>query len=172
MRLLPYEKITIKSGLKPEVVRKVIEDSMKPSGQSKTKVFRGKVHENRFKITPWHFLFYNAYLPVLSGEFSSETNGALVKVTIRPDLIQIGSLMFFFVMLLVGLFYEVSLIIASGQITQEMLNQMLLFIGLFVFFYIMTMISFKPNIVKYKRLLAEMLDAKEIINHGLFENSD
>ena len=172
MKFLPYEKITINSKLKPDAAYKVIEDSMTPSANSGNKIFRGKLHENHFKITPWYFLFYNGYLPVLKGEIIPDINGSRVRVTIRPDLIQIGSLMFFLVMILFGLFYEVSIIISSGQITQEAQSQILLFIGLLIFFYIMSMISYKPNIIKYKKLLAEMLGAKEIINHGLFENLD
>jgi hypothetical protein len=170
MRFLPYEKITIKSNLRPDAVCKVIEDSMKSSKSSKEKIFRGKVYEDHFRIAPWFFFFYNGYLPVLKGKITPVINGSIVTVTIRPDLIQIVGLILFLIMILSGFVYEIGVIITTGQITYQVRNETLLFLGLFVFFYVMSMISYKPNILKYKKIFIEMLDAKEVINYGLFEN--
>ena len=169
MKFLPYEKITIKSNLRPDVVGKVIEDSIKSSKNSSEKIFRGKVYEDHFKITPWYFFFYNGYLPVLQGKITPDINGSIVKVTIRPDLIQITGLVFFLLVMLFGFAYEINAIITTGQITRQIQGELLLFLGLFVFFYIISMISYKPNIIKYKKMFIGMLDAKDVIRHGLFE---
>lgn len=47
----------------------------------------------------------------------------------------------------------------------------MMYLGFFIVFYILSMISYMPNILKYKKLMQEALEAEETIQIGLFEKS-
>lgn len=79
-----------------ESVYQKIKESMTSSKESGEKIFRGKLQKDQFKITPYYFLFYNGYLPVLIGEINRNGLGSKILITIRPDLIQIISFMLIF----------------------------------------------------------------------------
>ena len=169
MKFLPYEKFIIKTKMDTKSIHNELKESMTPQERFGERVFRGKLSENHFKITPWFILFYNGYMPVLQGKISPHETGSLIKISIRPDFIQISSGIMFLLLIITGFIYELVEIIKSNQASDHGVGNLLMFLAFLVILYIITMVSYKPNISKYKKLMIETLEAEEVIELGLFE---
>ena len=151
-----------------ESVYQKIKESMTSSKEIGEKIFRGKLQKDQFKITPYYFLFYNGYLPVLIGEINRNGLGSKILITIRPDLIQVSSFMLIFLFFLAGFAFQLAENIKYGKIFNEA-ESLMMYLGFFIVFYILSMISYMPNILKYKKMMQEALEAEETIQIGLFE---
>ena len=170
MNLLPYEKFILITRMTPKAVYQEIQKSMTPSNEMGERIFRGKLEEDYFKITPWFILFYNGYLPVLKGKIVQKQNGSQILITIRPDLIQVSALILISLTILTGFVYQIVEVISNGRLFNE-IGSLLMFPGVFAVFYIISMIAYMPNILKYKKLMQEALEAKETIEIGFFDRS-
>ncbi|MCP4370227.1 MAG: hypothetical protein GY797_19255 [Deltaproteobacteria bacterium] len=92
MILLPFERFTIQTSLKPKDVRQRLTEVVEPKHAKNRKLsifsstdhlpYEGKINDNYFEIN--RIIHYkNLSLPIIRGEIVSDLDGSSIKITMR-----------------------------------------------------------------------------------------
>ena len=94
MIFLPYEKLTIKTKLRPEEVLQNLNNVVEPRkhfrGWKKTseKSYEGNVEGLSFNL--FRIIYYrNSFLPVIKGKIESDIGGSSIQISMHPHILVI-----------------------------------------------------------------------------------
>jgi hypothetical protein len=177
MMFLPYERFVIKTHLDPNSVLSKLETVAETTSRfslfstEERKPYWGKFKDNRFEINR-RIHFRNSFLPVIKGRVNLDVTGSIIMVTMHLEIIVIVFLCIWFGGIIYSfprLISELITVIQSGDFANVNSMGFALPLGLLLFGYLLTMIAFKYEAINSKTFLTDLLEAKQIIELGLFE---
>lgn len=159
MRFLPVEHITYRTTLKEQDIIKRLRFatgrerslSFEPDSINSIKTYEGKISEQTFDIKRI-ITYRNDFSPRIKGTIETTIGGTMISVKMRLSKSTFIFLCFWCGGVGFGFF---RLLLRALEFDPEML----LFLGMFLFAYVLTMGSFKPESNKAKKDLQKIFEA-------------
>lgn len=166
MILLPIEHITYKTSLKESEVIKRIEDNIEPEkfirfnmyNNDATKPYEGQINGQTFSIKRM-INYRNSFAPIINGTVNNGFDGITIKVTMRLTVFAIVFLFIWFSVVVSSYFPNPIVTNSSGK--SEPMRHLFSF-GMSLFFYVLTLVSFKYESYKSKKDLQKIFEAEII----------
>jgi hypothetical protein len=159
----PYEKIIIDSALQSEDIVKRINENVEAKkfirfdlwGEKKYKEFEGVVEENRFKVSRIS-RGRNSFKPIVIGKIVENINSRTIVVRLRMDI---------FVYIFMAYWLGFAGVAAAGATLTgiskgKFSSTTLIIYGMFLFGYLMMIISFNYESGKAKKYLENLFESK------------
>jgi hypothetical protein len=171
MILLPYEKFEIETSLSAMEARKRIETIVVPKPSFGTQFvnslnnmfkksganqFTGKVDEQGFQISRLIY-YHNSFLPVVKGKFDLGSAGTRINVTIA-----LSPLVMVFELIWIAGVITIGVIPMLGMLKDGMRMEFLLPLGMLLFAWLLTQISFLFEAGKAKKIISDLFSAEPV----------
>jgi hypothetical protein len=176
MNLIPFERLTIHSPLRPDEALKKLEENIQPKlpfiwKRKGQKPYLGKIEGFHFSLR--RIIFYrNSFLPMIEGEIQPEMGGSSIRITMHPHIwvlafmgLWLGGISIFFLAVLFNLLSFGTN--ASPHQPHEML--IILPIVMIVFGYVLCLGGFKLESVKSKTFFRDLFQAARVDETTLFD---
>lgn len=161
MYLLPFENIVYLSNEEPDIVLNELRKTTEPSksfrmgpipGETYPNIFEGHVNNRTFSISPI-INYRNSFLPKIEGKVEKRNDGTMIRVNMKLNPI---------VNALVIAFISIAFLALIASILKINNNDLSVTtpLAMFLFIYLMTIIGFKIESVRIKKLLPELLNAQ------------
>ena len=156
MKLLPFERFQIETGLTVEEVHALLSEHVGRAEllfQFGDKRFCGVLYPQSFKISR-SIKYRNSFLPVLTGEFEATDKGTIIEITSRMNFLVMAFLILivlvaFFIAFVVG----IALLLNENEPTALLMGLAFLLIGV-----VWPILSYWSEEEKAKAALHEILD--------------
>lgn len=170
-KLLPYENYTIESPLTADqVLIKLLDKTLTPQeyvSESDKRVFSfglkswskpywGYIRNDNFELERL-ITYRNFGNPKIFGLIKRGKNCTAVEITMRPEGFWLG----FVSLCLLGFLYALVVSTIQSIKANEMQPGVLVASGLFVFAYLLLLVSFKAEAVKSRKFLSDLLEKVE-----------
>ncbi|NME72833.1 hypothetical protein [Flammeovirga aprica] len=167
MKFLPFENLTYQTKLDSEEVLHRISDIIEPKkairitgifGSSNHKPYEGSIEKNTFQMN--RIINYrNSFLPIINGVVEKGKYGTEIKVKMKLHI---------FVMLFISIWLGIAAIASLALFPMLLMGNFdsisSLPFWMFVFGYVVVLGGFKYESRKSKKYLAELFEAKYIVN--------
>jgi hypothetical protein len=171
MKLLPYDNLTLHTPLSPvEVIARVKSVTTQTGstfvywGLSIPDGFIGSVNENSFSISFHRRFRKNSFRPVVNGAVEPGVGGSIINLKMRMNLFVVISLAVWFMLALAACAITLSQFFANpGAFTVDSLD-LLIPLGMVVFFYGAILISFHSGSKSARETLESLLQARVVEN--------
>ena len=157
MKILPYETFQIQTSLPLDGAIDLMRQNVEPKKWLRLsrshKLFEGDVSSAGFKIM--RIIHYrNSFLPVIQGTFEQGDEGTKINIKMRLHRLVMAFMCFWFGGVGIGM-----LAIGSGLVTVKTDHSLVLLIpvGMFLFGWGLTSVSFWVEVKKARRILSKIL---------------
>ncbi len=167
MRVLPYERLTLRTSESPEAVASRLETLVAVGWfflKNPPQPFRGTINGRRFKIvrllgTFLGLRYHNSWQPVILGEIAPASEGTEVRVKMRPNAFVAAFTALWFGLLVVFLASSIGIALSRGFEAAAPL--MLAVCGMGLLGYTLMSVAFWSEVKKARALLREGLRCGE-----------
>jgi hypothetical protein len=163
--LLPYENLTVKSSLSQDKALQKLANIIEPANhfeinKSIRRPYKGEIKNYKFQVIRNIKIYRNSFLPVITGEITSEIGGCSIDIKMRLHLIVtivlglclLPIIFILFICLLSAFVYALSFLFPDiFQVTGALpVDLILILMGFLLFTYSLTTISFKSESAQSK----------------------
>lgn len=171
MNFLPYDRVTYKTYLRPEVIQQRLEESIEPTkirwfsfGKEPHKPYQGTITWPTFAIH--RVIFYrNSFLPMIRGEVQEEMGQTVVTVTMHPHVLVFAFMAVWFLIPLNFCFLGfLAMLTSEGGVSWEAG----IGIPFILFGCLLLLLPYKWEANKSKKFFQELFEAAEAQEKSLF----
>ena len=175
MKMIPYERLILRSPLRPVDALKRLEENIQPKQaylwpRTGQKPYQGKIEGSNFNVR--RIISYrNSFLPMIDGVIQPEMGGSSIAIRMHPHIavtvfmgLWFAAFTLFFLYSLVGILFSPSNSAFQQPVWQEI---DFLPLGMIIFGYVLTLASFKFESNKSKNFFRELFQATEMNESGI-----
>jgi len=177
MKLIPYERLKIKTSLRAEEALQRLSEKVEPKRffrmwRPDEKPYQGEITGSTFKVTRI-IRYRNSFLPIIKGEVQPEMGRSSVAITMQPHILVLIFMALWMVILAISFFFSlidyISTIDRAGSSLQTLPETILASGGILLFSYLLFWGAFKFESVRSKKFFRELFQAEDVEEFELFK---